>query len=262
MTRHSLSNLVRLSKNAKQSWKDSIKSAREDIFGSIKGLPGESEWVKPLLGPSRTNWYWPSKYLHLDFSLRHYLAMQIGRFKPKMDYPVIGELREVISEMKANKKAVYKYLKQVDLETFAKSSTLQDIHELYYVLFGESASSQDIINQRLDYLKGEKWVPFISYVKNCSNSTLGKNTSEIFNKNTMRQMLSSDENILKCLKTRNRFIDALYQRRRAYYLHKLGRKKQISETIQKYKQHFLEHPDHKQVWPDNKGITQHKWPSR
>lgn len=62
-----------------------IESCKKKIFGYVENMPGEKNWLKPLVGKSMQNYYFPSKYLHLDFNLKEYLRMQTVRFKKKRD---------------------------------------------------------------------------------------------------------------------------------------------------------------------------------
>ncbi|CDR96350.1 hypothetical protein, conserved [Babesia bigemina] len=262
MTKQPLSTI--LAGRAREVWRESIRRARQDIFGRIKGMPGENEWLKPLRGRSRTRWYWPSKYLHMDFTLQHYLAMQLKRMEAREDHPSIKKLWDTVRIFAANKSHIEKFMETVDHETFTRSATLHDAQALL-TMIGEKSGGQEQLNPATnETLDADRFRPFVQYAlsplrgipRHLQASNLRKNNTKL------RHMLASDGTITNLWTVRNRFVDALYLRRRAYYLAKLMRKKPISETIQKYRKHFTVHPDQKVIWPDNKGISQHSWPSR
>ncbi|KAK1444221.1 hypothetical protein BgAZ_101270 [Babesia gibsoni] len=262
MRLHSLSEL--LAGGARASWRDSVAKARHEIFGSIKGMPGEDEWVKPLRGRTRTRWYWPSKYLHMDFSLRHYLAMQLRRLERKKDHASILQLWDTVKLFSDHQEELHNFMKTVEGETLKKSTTLQDAVALLRIISGHSAfpladSSNADSKNNLDMFS-----PYIKYALRPLNEKVGSAVTVDLSRERMklRQMLSNEGLTLRSIGVRNRFVDALYLRRRAYYLVKLSRKKPVSDTIQKYRRHFLTHPDEKDLWPESKGISQHSWPSR
>ncbi|GIX62090.1 SWI/SNF-related matrix-associated actin-dependent regulator of chromatin subfamily C member 2, putative [Babesia caballi] len=249
---------------ARQAWRDSILRARLDIFGSKTGMPGEEEWLKPLRGHSRTRWYWPSKYLHMDFSLRHYLAMQLKRREAKQDHPSINQLWDTVKLFNSHINDLERFMGNVNEETFRKSTTLQDAHAMLYMITKKSPLRFQFSCGLEDDTIGSCFEPFSKYALRPLNGEACASDAADHRKkrHQFRQMIAQDPNIVRGLQVRNRFVDALYLRRRAYYLEKLSRKKPVSETIQKYRKHFTVHPDHKALWPDNKGISQHSWPSK
>ncbi|UVC49637.1 hypothetical protein MACK_003746 [Theileria orientalis] len=272
MARSRLTNLDKLVSNAKdykKSWNKIINSAKLSIFGPKSDYVGDEEWLKPLQGPSRTRWYWPSKYLHMDFTLRHYLAMQISRFKKREDDPAIINLWNTVVKFSSQKDSIRSFLNSVDSNTFSNSITIQDTFCLYYLIFRESPLS---FTPEFDFnskFEDPKYLPFARYAlkpleENFNQSedihTSKEARPDTFNRN-LKLLIKNDPSFAEVLKSRNRFVDLLYLRRRNYYLDKVIRKKKISEIKQKYKSHFLEHPDQKEIWPDSKGIHQHKWPS-
>ncbi|GFE52776.1 hypothetical protein BaOVIS_001800 [Babesia ovis] len=259
MEQRALSSL--LNGGAQKAWRNSILRAKLDIFGSIKGMPGEEEWSKPLRGRSRTRWYWPSKYLHMDFSLRHYLAMQLRRLEARRQHPSIKGLWDTVELFNRQRDAIEAYMKNVDEEKRKKSTTLQDAQAVLQMIAHKS--NAQLQESDADPTRdGTKYYPYIKYALRSIEETEGHADSSDGGRKQFRQMITMNHSIKKILATRNRFVDALYLRRRAYYLEKLSRKKPVGETIQKYRKHFTVHPDHKDIWPDNKGISQHSWPSR
>ncbi|EAN30554.1 hypothetical protein TpMuguga_03g00713 [Theileria parva strain Muguga] len=267
MGRTSLSNLDKLVRSAKlykNSWNNTINSAKLSIFGHNTGFVGDEEWLKPLQGPSRCRWYWPSKYLHMDFTLRHYIAMQISRFKRKQDDPAILDLWNTVTKFSSNKDSIKSFLESVDSYTFSDSITIQDTFCLYYLIFRESPLTFHVDKCFTSKFENPKYFPFIKYTLKALEENFSPKKDikvDVQLRNRLRLLLQEDPSLVKCFKTRNRFVDTLYLRRRNYYLDKVSRKKKISEIKQKYKSHFLTHPDEKSIWPDSKGIHQHKWPS-
>lgn len=254
-----------LAGGARRTWRESVQRARKDIFGSTRGMPGEEEWMKPLRGRSRNRWYWPSKYLHADFSLRHYLAMQLKRLEKRKEHPAILQLWDTVKLFSTHTDELMRFMGKVDENTFKKSTTLQDAHALLQIISGKSSLPFKIETAVEDSINSDKFQPYIKYaLKPLADNTVTNTgaVNTVRERNKFRQILIADPGIVAALNVRNRFVDALYLRRRAYYLEKLSRKKPVSETIQKYRKHFLTHPDHKVIWPENKGISQHSWPSR
>lgn len=213
----------------------------------------------------------------MDFTLRHYIAMQISRFKRKQDDPAILDLWNTVTKFSSNKDSIKSFLESVDSYTFSDSITIQDTFCLYYLIFRESPLTFHVDKCFTSKFENPKYFPFIkckkfliSYFDNLLDTlkALEENFSpkkdikvDVQLRNRLRLLLQEDPSLVKCFKTRNRFVDTLYLRRRNYYLDKVSRKKKISEIKQKYKSHFLTHPDEKSIWPDSKGIHQHKWPS-
>ncbi|EKX73213.1 conserved hypothetical protein [Theileria equi strain WA] len=262
-----LTRLVNVAKYSKKAWNDVVTSARRDIFGYKSGYPGEDEWIKPLQGPSRNRWYWPSKYLHMDFTIRYYLGMQLQRLKEKEENPTIHDLWDTICQFRTHRIYIESFLRSVDEETFSKSITIQDTHALYYLIFQRSPLRFTPNSAFFTCpLKNPKYDPFIKYaLRVFMDQSLDEKKVEKVDlplSQKLRQLLQSKPSLLKCFNTRNRFVNTFYLRRRAYHLEKLSKKRKISETRRKYRAHFLTHPDKKEIWPDNKGITQYRWPSR
>ncbi|GBE63052.1 hypothetical protein, conserved [Babesia ovata] len=227
-------------------------------------MPGENEWLKPLRGRSRTRWYWPSKYLHMDFTLQHYLAMQLKRMETRKDHPSIKKLWDTVRVFEANKAHIENFMDTVDHETFTKSATLHDARSMLMMIGGKSGGKGQLQPTTNEVIDPDRFKPFVQYALMPLSGTakhMQASTPKKYN-TKLRQMLAADGSVTNIWAVRNRFVDALYLRRRAYYLAKLMRKKPISETIQKYRKHFTVHPDQKVLWPDNKGISQHSWPSR
>eukprot|EP00921_Rhytidocystis_pertsovi_P011471 GHVQ01018530.1.p1 GENE.GHVQ01018530.1~~GHVQ01018530.1.p1 ORF type:complete len:110 (+),score=1.98 GHVQ01018530.1:44-373(+) len=77
----------------------------------------------------------------------------------------------------------------------------------------------------------------------------------------LKDLLTHDGSLAKHFKTRRRFFEPLFRRRRLAYLERLssGRVKNAKKLL--YKQYFVDHPDQKELWPDNKGSCSIKWPS-
>ncbi|ORM42287.1 uncharacterized protein BXIN_1101 [Babesia sp. Xinjiang] len=226
-------------------------------------MPGEEEWSKPLRGRSRNRWYFPSKYLHMDFSPRHYLAMQLRRLEAKTNHQSIKDLWDTVKLFQDRKDSIETFLKDVDVKTFRKSTVLQDAHDLLQVLGGKTPQPLKLGSNTRDGRDKASFGPFLQYALSVMEHRADcVVATEIRRKQQLRRVLAMDTNIVQTLATRNRFVDALYLRRRAYYLEKLSRKKPVGETIQKYRKHFTVHPDHKILWPDNKGVSQHSWPSK
>ncbi|UKJ88660.2 hypothetical protein MACJ_001904 [Theileria orientalis] len=255
-----LDKLVRNAKDYKNSWNRTINSAKFAIFGPKSDYVGDEEWLKPLQGPSRTRWYWPSKYLHMDFTLRHYLAMQISRFKKREDDPTIINLWNTVVKFSSQKDSIRSFLNSVDSSTFSNSITIQDTFCLYYMIFRESPLSFTPESHFFSKFEDPKYVPFARYAlkpleENFNHSdglhTIKESRTDTFNRN-LKLLIKNDPSFAEVLKSRNRFVDLLYLRRRNYYLDKVIRKKKISDIKKKYKSHFLEHPDQKKIWPDIK----------
>ncbi|EDO07680.1 hypothetical protein BBOV_III001130 [Babesia bovis T2Bo] len=250
-----------LAGGTKRAWRSSIHRAKLDIFGSTKGAPGEEEWSKPLRGRTRNRWYWPSKYLHVDFSMKHYLAMQLRRLQAKGHHPSIQSLWDTVQLFHTKRNVIAAYLGNVDEDKRKKSGVLQDAQDLL-----------DMITQNIDaaaqYTDGSAttndatYEPFVKYALRRVDGGNQYDAETKLDKRDLKRMVETDPKIKEALIIRNRFADALYFRRRAYYLEKLARKKPVGETIQRYRKHFTVHPDHKDIWPDNKGISQHNWPSK
>lgn len=65
------------------------------VFGSAENTDGPhtSHLRKPLLAQQHARWYPPSKYMHLDFRLEQYLAMQAQRYSRRPLHPCVPQLR-------------------------------------------------------------------------------------------------------------------------------------------------------------------------
>ncbi|SOV17067.1 conserved protein, unknown function [Plasmodium sp. gorilla clade G2] len=112
-----------------------IESCKKKIFGYVENMPGEKNWLKPLVGKSMQNYYFPSKYLHLDFNLKEYLRMQTVRFKKKETDESLLKLQKCINMIIENKDIIDKFLCKIPKELFIENQSLKDFYELYLTIY-------------------------------------------------------------------------------------------------------------------------------
>ncbi|SPJ11613.1 conserved protein, unknown function [Plasmodium sp. DRC-Itaito] len=112
-----------------------IESCKKKIFGYVENMPGEKNWLKPLVGKSMQNYYFPSKYLHLDFNLKEYLRMQTVRFKKKETDESLLKLQKCINMIIENKDMIDKFLCKIPKELFIENQSLKDFYELYLTIY-------------------------------------------------------------------------------------------------------------------------------
>ncbi|CRG97052.1 conserved Plasmodium protein, unknown function [Plasmodium gallinaceum] len=112
-----------------------IESSKKKIFGYVENLPGEKNWLKPLIGKSMQNYYFPSKYLHLDFNLKEYLRMQTVRFKKKDIDDSLIKLQKCINLIIENKVLIDNFLSKISKELFLENQSLKDFYALYLTIF-------------------------------------------------------------------------------------------------------------------------------
>lgn len=112
-----------------------IESSQQKIFGYLKNMPGEKNWIKPLMGKNLQNYYFPSKYLHLDFNLKEYLRMQTVRFNKKNIDDSLLKLQECINLIIENKKIIDDFFSKVTKELLYENQSLKDFYFLYLTIF-------------------------------------------------------------------------------------------------------------------------------
>ncbi|GAW83790.1 hypothetical protein, conserved [Plasmodium gonderi] len=112
-----------------------IESCKKKIFGYTENMPGEKNWIKPLLGKSMQNYYFPSKYLHLDFNLKEYMRMQTVRFQKKETDDSLMNLQKCINLIVENKDKVEKFLRNIPKELYFENQSLKDFYSLYLTIF-------------------------------------------------------------------------------------------------------------------------------
>ncbi|CDO65699.1 conserved protein, unknown function [Plasmodium reichenowi] len=112
-----------------------IESCKKKIFGYVENMPGEKNWLKPLVGKSMQNYYFPSKYLHLDFNLKEYLRMQTVRFKKKETNESLLKLQKCINMIIENKDMIDKFLCKIPKELYIENQSLKDFYELYLTIY-------------------------------------------------------------------------------------------------------------------------------
>eukprot|EP00922_Rhytidocystis_sp_ex-Travisia-forbesii_P042811 GHVS01064019.1.p1 GENE.GHVS01064019.1~~GHVS01064019.1.p1 ORF type:complete len:524 (-),score=97.04 GHVS01064019.1:254-1669(-) len=78
---------------------------------------------------------------------------------------------------------------------------------------------------------------------------------------TALKALLEDPAVEKYFNRRYRFFEPLFRRRRLAYIERLCAGRVKNEKKKKYQQFFVDHPDQKALWPDNKGSCSVKWPS-
>lgn len=121
--------------NIKSHHLKGIESSKQKIFGYAKNLPGEKNWIKPLVGKSLQNYYFPSKYLHLDFNLQEYLRMQTVRFKKKEIDSSLLKLQECINLLIENKEVIDHFLSKLSKKVLLENQSLKDLCSLYFTVF-------------------------------------------------------------------------------------------------------------------------------
>ncbi|GAB69243.1 hypothetical protein PCYB_146710 [Plasmodium cynomolgi strain B] len=112
-----------------------IESCKKKIFGYAENMPGEKNWIKPLIGKSMQNYYFPSKYLHLDFNLKEYMRMQTVRFKKKEIDDSLINLQKCINLIIENKDKVENFLASIPKELYLENQSLKDFYSLYLTVF-------------------------------------------------------------------------------------------------------------------------------
>ncbi|KJP87399.1 hypothetical protein AK88_02956 [Plasmodium fragile] len=112
-----------------------IESCKKKIFGYAENMPGEKNWIKPLIGKSMQNYYFPSKYLHLDFNLKEYMRMQTVRLKKKEIDDSFINLQKCINLIIENKDKVEKFLANIPKELYLENQSLKDFYSLYLTVF-------------------------------------------------------------------------------------------------------------------------------
>ncbi|SBS88875.1 conserved Plasmodium protein, unknown function [Plasmodium ovale] len=121
-----------------------VESCRKKIFGYVQNLPGENNWVKPLIGKSMQNYYFPSKYLHLDFNLKEYLRMQTVRFNRKEIDDSLVNLQKCINLIIENKDIVDTFLSNISKEILLENQSLRDFYSLYLTIFPSNKFKQHL----------------------------------------------------------------------------------------------------------------------
>ncbi|KAI4835119.1 hypothetical protein MKS88_005803 [Plasmodium brasilianum] len=158
-----------------RSWNlKGIESCKKKIFGYIEKLPGENNWVKPLIGKSMQNYYFPSKYLHLDFNLKEYLRMQTVRFKKKEIDDSLIDLQKAINIIIENKEVVDNFLSKLSKELYFENQSLRDFYSLYLTIFPfekdtNNLSYDDLKDLNIEYGKF-RWFHFNTYDNHLRNS--------------------------------------------------------------------------------------------
>ncbi|VWU51243.1 conserved protein, unknown function [Hepatocystis sp. ex Piliocolobus tephrosceles] len=119
-----------------RSWNlKGIESCRKKIFGYVQNLPGEKNWVKPLMGKQMQNYYFPSKYLHLDFNLKEYLRMQTVRFKKKETDSGLVNLQKCINLIIENKNFIDSFFSKISKNLLMENQSLKNLYSLYLTIF-------------------------------------------------------------------------------------------------------------------------------
>ncbi|EUD64911.1 hypothetical protein C922_04755 [Plasmodium inui San Antonio 1] len=133
-----------------------IESCRKKIFGYAGNMPGEKQWIKPLIGKSMQNYYFPSKYLHLDFNLKEYMRMQTVRFKKKETDDSLIKLQKCINLIIENKDKVEEFLAKIPKELYLENQSLKDFYSLYLTVFPDHKRQEEEKSQHQEEYRHEE----------------------------------------------------------------------------------------------------------
>ncbi|CAD2114268.1 conserved Plasmodium protein, unknown function [Plasmodium vinckei] len=144
-----------------------IESCKKKIFGYVQGLPGEKNWVKPLVGKSMQNYYFPSKYLHMDFNMKEYLRLQTVRFQKKEIDDSLINLQKCINLIIENKDKIDNFLSNISKEMLIENQSLKDFYFLYSSIFPSNKFKHTLTREDINDLKLENenfsWFDNINY---------------------------------------------------------------------------------------------------
>ncbi|CXJ27361.1 conserved Plasmodium protein, unknown function [Plasmodium berghei] len=144
-----------------------IESCKKKIFGYAQGLPGEKNWIKPLVGKSMQNYYFPSKYLHMDFNMKEYLRLQTVRFQKKEIDDSLINLQKCINLIIENKDKIDNFLSNISKEMLIENQSLKDFYFLYSTIFPSNKFKHTLTRDDINDLKLENenfsWFDNIDY---------------------------------------------------------------------------------------------------
>ncbi|ETB61973.1 hypothetical protein YYC_01729 [Plasmodium yoelii 17X] len=144
-----------------------IESCKKKIFGYAQGLPGEKNWIKPLVGKSMQNYYFPSKYLHMDFNMKEYLRLQTVRFQKKEIDDSLINLQKCINLIIENKDKIDSFLSNISKEMLIENQSLKDFYFLYSTIFPNNKFKHTLTRDDINDLKLENenfsWFDNINY---------------------------------------------------------------------------------------------------
>ncbi|KEG03868.1 hypothetical protein YYE_00770 [Plasmodium vinckei vinckei] len=175
-----------------------IESCKKKIFGYVQGLPGEKNWVKPLVGKSMQNYYFPSKYLHMDFNMKEYLRLQTVRFQKKEIDDSLINLQKCINLIIENKDKIDNFLSNISKEMLIENQSLKDFYFLYSSIFPSNKFKHTLTREDINDLKLENenfsWFDNINYY-NDSIKTQLENINNLDNNTNLSG--TDDINILE-----------------------------------------------------------------
>ncbi|VEV59335.1 conserved Plasmodium protein, unknown function [Plasmodium vinckei vinckei] len=175
-----------------------IESCKKKIFGYVQGLPGEKNWVKPLVGKSMQNYYFPSKYLHMDFNMKEYLRLQTVRFQKKEIDDSLINLQKCINLIIENKDKIDNFLSNISKEMLIENQSLKDFYFLYSSIVPSNKFKHTLTREDINDLKLENenfsWFDNINYY-NDSIKTQLENINNLDNNTNLSG--TDDINILE-----------------------------------------------------------------
>ncbi|CEM08865.1 unnamed protein product [Vitrella brassicaformis CCMP3155] len=111
-----------------------IDEAKRKIFGHLSGKVGEKFFTRPLMAKQLNRWYYPARFLLLNFHVEHYFQMQAQRFAPTAAHPSMAYLSKCLDEVCRKRDAIRELFGQMDEKTFSNNPSLQDLYSLYRTL--------------------------------------------------------------------------------------------------------------------------------
>ena len=210
-----------------------VERARASLFGHKKGMPGERWWTRPLMARQMLHWYMPSKFGLQEFQLDQYYEMQAERFKKRPQSEWLNQFREISEMVHRRKDKISSYLGSLSEEEFRMCPEAQDLRAIFTLTVGQEEEA------------GKQILRF---------SLLRDRHKDIRESACTRSKES-------CSKTRHRFVDPLFRRRRLKWMERFLAGMNNPTEI-KLNRHYTRHPDEQPKWPSNLGSVTVRWPNR